>query len=227
MASGAKHTGLTISLSSIPPRFARLGTTLASLRAQDAADRIVLTLPRRYRDFEGTIIPPDLPDGVELHWTDTDLGPATKLLPLAAQMPSDAPILICDDDWIYESGWAAGLAAKATDRTARAVSTYDSRRIGTPGPGTIVQGFAGVLLTPSMLPPRAWDMPERFRDVDDIWLSGMLVLAGTPVQTLPGLRALVQPSGNEAQALQHRTDRAALNAECADWLVKTHGIWTT
>lgn len=218
---------LTVSLTSIPPRFPGIGATLASLRAQDGVGHIVLTLPRTYREFPGPFTPPPLPDGVELRWTDTDLGPATKLLPFADVAPPDQPILICDDDWAYGSGWAAGFAAAhaAAPAAALAASSFDSRRIGTPGVGTIVQGFAGVLVTRAMLPPETWDMPGCCQAVDDIWLSGMLALSTTRIRTLPALRALCTPSGNESTALQSRTLRADLNSACASWLGTRHGLW--
>lgn len=215
---------LTVSLTSIPPRFPGLGPVLAALAAQPEVGEVRLTLPRRFRDFPGDHPLPGVPDGVRLIQTETDLGPATKLLPALAD--TKGPLLICDDDWHYGPGWAAAFLAAARDHPKHALSasTFDSARIGAPG-GTIVQGFAGVLLWPDMLPPEVHALPARFRPVDDIWLSGMLALAGTPVAKVPAARALCRPSGNEADPLQHRTDRAALNRACAAHLQKTYGIW--
>ena len=95
---------LIISLSSIPPRFSRIGPTLQSLRAQnDPADRVLLYIPNRYRrfpDWDGTL--PEVPEGVEIRRVDDDLGPATKVLCAAQEFRGqDVDILFCDDDRLY------------------------------------------------------------------------------------------------------------------------------
>ncbi len=157
-------------------------------------------------------------------WVEEDLGPATKLLPTLEA--ASGPILICDDDWIYGPGWAEGFlaTAKAHPGCAIAASSFGAARLGV-GAGTIVQGFAGVLVTPEMVPPAIFDLPAEARAVDDIWLSGMLALAGTPIVTAPELRGLCTPSGNDHGALQDLGDRADLNRACAAHLSQTYGIW--
>lgn len=116
---------LAVSLTTIPPRFATLGATLESLRAQRRApDLIRVTIPRRYRrfpDWDGT--PPALPAGVELRVVEEDLGPATKLLPLAAELAgTGARILYCDDDWVYGPAWTARICATARARPGMAIA---------------------------------------------------------------------------------------------------------
>src|SRR6056297_406473 len=120
-----KRTMLAVSLTTIPPRFATLGATLESLRAQRRApDLIRVTIPRRYRrfpDWDGT--PPALPRGVELRITEADLGPATKLLPLAAELSgTGARIAYCDDDWVYERGWTERMLATARAHPGMAIA---------------------------------------------------------------------------------------------------------
>ena len=216
---------LTVALTSIPPRFAGLEATLDSLLVQTEVDRVVLTLPRHYTRFPGPVTPPHLPDGITLNWTDTDIGPATKVLPLAARMAPHDPILICDDDWAYGPGWAAGFAtAHAADPTvALSAQPFEAHRVGRPR-GTIAQGFAGLLLTPRMLAPLA-PPPARFRAVDDIWLSALLAANSVDIRALPHLRPLARPTGNEASPLQASTDRAALNRACAAYCGDRFGIW--
>ncbi|NBD30521.1 MAG: hypothetical protein GVY31_10860 [Alphaproteobacteria bacterium] len=216
---------LTVALTSVPPRFAGLRPTLDSLLAQSGVGRVVLTLPRAYDRFPGPVTPPTLPQGVELYWAKTDLGPATKVLPLAATLPGDAPILFCDDDWAYGPGWAAGFAQAhaAASRTAVAAQPFAAHRIGRPS-GTIVQGFAGVLVTPAMLAPLT-PPPPRFQPVDDIWLSALIAANGVPVQALPALRALARSTGNEDAALQSNENRATLNRDCAAYCAERFGIW--
>ena len=101
-------TPTIITLSTIPPRFSQLGPTLESLLAQDLpAAEIRLYIPQTYRrfaDWDGTL--PDVPQGITIHRCDTDLGPATKVLPASAELAGqDIDILFCDDDKIYDPGW--------------------------------------------------------------------------------------------------------------------------
>lgn len=97
-----------ITLSSIPPRFAQLTPTLKSLLAQsDPAQEIRLYIPQSYRrfpDWDGVL--PHVPDGIAIYRCDVDLGPATKVLPAAADLRGqDLDILFCDDDKIYDRNW--------------------------------------------------------------------------------------------------------------------------
>lgn len=103
-----------ISLTSIPPRLARIGPTLESLLGQTARiDRVILWIPQTYRrpEFDSCTLP-ELPTGVEVRRCGFDYGPATKILPAAeAFRGHDVRILYCDDDRIYDAGWAARLLA--------------------------------------------------------------------------------------------------------------------
>lgn len=114
-----------ISLTSIPSRFAGLGPTLDSLAAQ-GADEVRLHIPRAYRrfpDWDGDL--PSVPAGVRIIRCDTDLGPATKVLPAARDLRGqDARILFCDDDSIVPHGWADRLFALQARRTDEAVAVY-------------------------------------------------------------------------------------------------------
>lgn len=93
-----------ISLSTIPPRFDQLGPTLDSLLAQTVPpEKVLLYIPRSYKrfpEYDGHL--PKVPEGVEIRITDTDFGPASKVLP-AVQEFRDAgvDIFFGDDDQIY------------------------------------------------------------------------------------------------------------------------------
>ncbi len=105
----AKHLALVtqkyiISLSSIPPRFGQLQTTLDSLLAQTVRpEKIILYINREYRRFpnwDGVL--PNVPEGVEIRRVDEDFGPATKILPAVRDFrESGFDILFCDDDQVY------------------------------------------------------------------------------------------------------------------------------
>ena len=114
-----------ISLTAIPSRFDGLGPTLESLAAQ-GADQVRLHIPRAYRrfpDWDGRL--PAVPAGVSVIRCDTDLGPATKILPAAQDLRGqDAQILFCDDDCILPHGWAQRLFALQARRPDQAVAIY-------------------------------------------------------------------------------------------------------
>lgn len=114
-----------ISLTAIPPRFSGLGPTLESLLEQ-SADQVRLHIPRAYRRFpewDGSL--PVVPAGVQIIRCDTDLGPATKILPAARDLRGeDTQILFCDDDCIMPRGWATRLFALQARRSDQAVAVY-------------------------------------------------------------------------------------------------------
>lgn len=113
-----------ITLSSIPPRFGLIGPTLEALVAQRGVDAVELTLPHSYRrfpDWDGTL--PSIPRGVTIHRSDTDYGPATKVLCAAQRYRGqDVRLLLCDDDRDYRPGWAQALLAVADRYPDRAVA---------------------------------------------------------------------------------------------------------
>lgn len=98
-----------ISLSTIPPRFDKIGPTLQSLVAQRSRPEAVeLYIPASYRRFPewgGAL--PEVPDGVTIRRVDQDLGPATKVLPAAkAWRGAEVELLYVDDDQLYAPTWA-------------------------------------------------------------------------------------------------------------------------
>jgi GT2 family glycosyltransferase len=92
----------------------RIGPTLESLLQQEAQiDGVILWIPRAYRRPEfGSFTLPALPAGIEVRRCDFDYGPATKILPTCETFRGrDMRILYCDDDRIYDPGWATRLLA--------------------------------------------------------------------------------------------------------------------
>jgi hypothetical protein len=105
---------LIVTLSTIPPRFDRIGPTLQSILRQDnAPDRVLLYIPKRYRRFpnwDGAL--PSVPDGVEIRRPQEDLGPATKILPAIRDFEGqEVELLFCDDDRAYPPDWTARFLA--------------------------------------------------------------------------------------------------------------------
>lgn len=100
-------SGTIITLTAIPPRFAHLGPTLASLTAQDLPAPVELWIPAAYRRFprwDGAL--PEVPPGVAIRRCPQDWGPATKVVPAAlARRGQGVELLFCDDDSIYAPDW--------------------------------------------------------------------------------------------------------------------------
>lgn len=208
---------LTVSLTSIPPRFAQLPRVVAALRAQ--ADRVVVCLPRQYRRFPGRIKPPALP-GADILWIDNDLGPACKVLPVArALRGQDTDLLYCDDDWDYAPGWADAFRVGRAHHPAAVLAgaSFGAERLQLAGP-PIAQGFAGVMIHPDWLDDIAMSPPDCAWAVDDIWLSGTFARTGRKIIELPEARALAQPltdPGNLQRARIGGLTRAEANRACA------------
>ncbi len=230
-------TMYVITLTTIPPRFAGLGAVLESLLAQRPRPfRICLCLPDRYARFPGAHARPAVPAGVEIHRANRDLGPATKVLPLArALRGQDIDLIYCDDDCLYRPGWAqALLAARPNKGTAVAASGFGIERLrrrpsALPGDADIAQGFGGVLVRPEMFDAAAQEIPDALQAVDDIWLSGHLARRGIPIRLSPAARRLCRPRAGAPAALQKAMpggrSRAQLNAECAAHFHQRYGIW--
>jgi hypothetical protein len=225
-----------ISLTSIPPRFDRLGPVLSALLAQRPAPvAVYLSLPRSYRRFPGMVTPPTLPEGVELLWSDADLGPAGKAL-IAARTPRGAVkrLIYCDDDWIYPQGWAAALLSGGTDGVASTGQGFHVSRLrrqshAKEGFTDIAQGFSGVCVDPAWLSGAEMTPPDVAWPVDDIWLSGQLARQGIALRTVADARVGLRPAFDDDHALQNASidgrQRHAANLACVAELTRRYGLW--
>lgn len=225
-----------ISLTSIPPRFARLGPVLSALLAQRPAPVVVyLCLPRRYLRFAGPVTPPALPDGVELLWSKADLGPAGKALISAGHLGGQVDrLLYCDDDWIYPQGWAEKLLSGAGDGVASTgqgfcVSRLKRQSHAQAGFTDIAQGFSGVCVDPAWLSGDDMTPPEAAWPVDDIWLSGQLARQGIALREVADARDGLGPAFDDLHALQNASindqSRHAANLACVEELTRRYGLW--
>lgn len=219
-----------ISLTSIPPRFPRLGPVLSALAGQrPAPDQILLTLPRRYDRFPGSHAAPALPPGVRLLWAEVDAGPATKVLPAARHLrQSGRRLIYCDDDWIYPEGWAACLLTEG--HAATTGQAWDVARIGRRGTrGDIAQGFAGVCILPDWLAGAEAGPPPAARAADDVWLSAVLASQGVPVEEKSAARRGLRPAYTDRFGLQDAgidgRARDAANRAAAACAAHRFGIW--
>lgn len=223
---------LTISLTTIPPRFPSLAKTTERLLAQSIAARVVVCIPKAYRRFPGPVHVPPLPTGVIVTRPPKDFGPATKLLGCLND-PDASDILYCDDDWNYGPDWAKRLmAARHSDRIAIAASVFSVDRLkrrATPPFDRIAQGFGGVLVRKGMFDADVFDLPADAFAADDIWLSGHLAAKGIKIAVAPDARLACTPVEVPGPQLQSgRVDgmtRAKANTACADAITRKFGLW--
>ena len=225
-----------ISLTSIPPRLERLGPVLDALLAQRPAPvRVILCLPRRYRRFPGPVTPPALPDGVDLLWSEADLGPAGKAVIPAQRLAGQVDRLIyCDDDWIYPQGWADALLEAAAPGVAStgqgfSVSRLKRKSHAKPGFTDIAQGFSGVCVDPAWLSGSDMVPPGEAWPVDDIWLSGQLARQGVALREVLQARDGMRVAFEDTHALQDaqlgRQNRHEANLACIEALTRRYGVW--
>ena len=108
-----------ISLTTIPSRFKYIGETLESLLAQDIkVDKIILYVPKYYKRFDEKLdkLPP-VPKGIVAKFSETDYGPATKILPAVKDfLDEDVRIIFCDDDRIYPKNLVSTLISASKKR---------------------------------------------------------------------------------------------------------------
>lgn len=225
--------GYVIALSSIPPRFGRLGPVLDALLAQRPRPLTVcLCIAESYKRFPGPVEVPLVPEGVELI-RGPDIGPGGKALGAVRRAGElNARLIYCDDDWIAGPNWAAALLNhdSALAVTGQGFTMSRLGRGGTDKPGhvDIAQGFSGVSVDPNWLknarPPEG---PASL--VDDIWLSAYLAQAGTGIVESAKARAALRPAYEDGHGLQ-KADAGGLirdqaNRACAAWAHEVFGIW--
>ena len=147
-----------ISLTSIPPRFKGLDSTLLALLRQ-GADEVRIYIPltyRRFPDWDGRL--PSVPGGVTICRSDMDYGPATKILPACRDLRgTDAQILFCDDDCVCFDGWAQRLFNIQSSRSDQAVAVYVR-----PAEGYVPNKVQAVRRPKAWQLPIVYDVPYRF-----------------------------------------------------------------
>lgn len=226
-----------ISLTSIPPRLSRIGPVIESLLAQrPSPDMVCLSLPKVWARFGAWDAPLNLPDGVFIHSSDVDYGPAQKVILFAIDPPISVNRLIyCDDDWIYPQGWAEALWNAGRPGEAVAASGFSVRRLKRRGGSEteahvdIAQGFAGVCIDPEWLRLPDIAPPPEAAFADDIWLSGQMARQGISIRHCPEARAGLRPAFEDGHGLQDLDAPGQARAEvyhaALEELTRRYGIW--
>ncbi len=272
-----------ITLTSIPPRFDKIGPTLDSVLNQtQPADKVILYIPKTYRrfpDYDGHL--PEVPDGIEIRTPDMDFGPASKVLHAVRDFRGQqVDILFCDDDRFYRPDWSSMFFETRKDHPDAAIAPisydadmlFESQQLNRPQPRArhrmrmtdipfqiqmliwqakglfgektegpsrkfikragyrdIFQGYGGVLVKPDFFDDDVFDIPPVMWAVDDIWLSGMLTKAGTPIWAPANIRGPRLLDAHDAaplyQAVLDGADRKTADRACFDYMRATYGIW--
>ncbi|MTH36499.1 glycosyltransferase family 2 protein [Paracoccus limosus] len=207
---------LIVSLTSYPPRFARLHLVLRSLLTQSvAADRVVLWLAEGDEQLlpaEVTALP------VEIR-SCPDWRSYKKIVPTLLAHP-DSHIVTADDDVYYGPDWLAGLVAGAgagvVSHRAHLVALRDGRpepysdwqrNLSQPQAGPLVfpTGVGGVLYAPGVFHPDVTDaalFQALAPSADDVWLYWMHRLRGSRPEKIGGRFRITEWPGTQAQNLR-------------------------
>lgn len=194
-----------VSLTSFPPRFAKIHLTLKSLLLQtEMPDRIIVYLGSDSSRIQFTKEMLDLEQyGVEYRIdTERNLKSHKKYFYAMQEFPNDV-IVTADDDVCYPSNWLSSLL-KSYRKFPEAVSARrvhlmkkngnelafynhwedQCRRVKLPSFSLIATGCSGILYPPHCFKPETFDeatFKELCFDADDIWLKCMEVLNDIPV----------------------------------------------
>lgn len=189
---------IIISLTSSPSRLLQLEPVIQSIYRQDyAISRIELNLPMKYKNKEEYVIPPFLSKYEKLHVyrQETDIGPATKIVPtlLRYLKDSDVYIVSLDDDHIYPKQIVSTLlkglitygdgniyTIGGINMYVGAKCTLTSVNVYKTAPVDVLEGVFGVLYNPRLFQE---DLDEYMKTViqckecltsDDITISNYL-----------------------------------------------------
>jgi glycosyltransferase involved in cell wall biosynthesis len=101
--------------------------------------------------------------------------------------------------------------------------------IRTAGYRDIFQGYGGVMVRPGFFDDDVFDIPPVLWSVDDIWLSGMLAKAGTPIWAPARIKGpRLQPNHDAAPlyaAVIDGADRRTADRQCFDYMRERFGVW--
>ena len=124
---------------------------------------------------------------------------------------------------------------KNTYRMLRALSfgLWDPKNRGSLSEYSIAAGMGGVAIKPNWIPDEAFEIPNVFRPVDDVWLSGHLTANKVQIKRSgthrSGERKVNQQDVTQINPLttyEHEgMDRAMADAACVRYFQQNKNIW--
>jgi hypothetical protein len=203
-----------LSITTLPSRIDRMRPTLESLlNGQLVPNKIYVSIPEfSIRESRTYKIPSFLNDKtfcgsiIETIRADEDWGPGTKLLGCAKLVPSDAYLIVADDDVKYRSNFVSDLYEAQRSAHSASFSFYTYRCGGL----TIGQGCDGFSFFAANLSD-IYPFAEKFvRNSnlmfhDDLWVSFFLASKGIRICSLSEKLAggLVYEVEHEVNALRY------------------------
>jgi len=215
---------VVVSLTSIPSRFSNLPTIIDQLSKQ-LCHEIWLNVPTSYTRF------PDWDQSIPLDLLNfesklkinrcEDMGPATKVIPTAAQLDPEDLIVYLDDDTNYDSKLVTNLLKwfRTDPKSAWGLSGFTlanyfqkryPRQHGVPV--DVLEGYGAVIVKAGWIQNLTEEFKElqsEARAADDIILSNLLAKQGIKLKTvwtpechLGYIQQL--PYGFEPDALHHQ-----------------------
>lgn len=171
-------------LTTIPPRFERVKSTIRSLLNQ--VDQVYLSVSRYYSRF-GESIAPDFSKEEDFKGRVTvvqslDYGPATKYLGALKHIPENYWVLFCDDDQIYKPN----LIKQMTDNISILGAYQNCFHFVKNGSGGIIHGYVGNIFYKGCLNNlQKFQLPPCGRFVDDQWMSIYCFFNNIPIMPTP------------------------------------------
>lgn len=244
-APAGRQAGVSVSLTSHPPRFGTLHLTLLSLLNQSTPpDEVVLWLHAP----DAARLPPAVlrlqARGLRIEAVAEDLRVYLKIIPALTRSPGITWVT-ADDDIYYPPGWLDELVAAHrqdpqavicrrahlvhfdADGAPRPYACW-TKQTGRPGPDDplFFTGVGGVLYPPGSLHPDV-TRADRFLtlspDADDIWLNAMARLQGSRVRRIGDTRDPVIWLGSQRVALFRRNRRGPGNDDAVARMVRAYG----
>lgn len=186
---------MLVSLTSVPPRFKHLENFLRTL---PSTYHIHLTVPSNYSRFpeKNEQLPESVCKLCHVHVCDEDIGPATKIFPVALSCDPEQIIVYIDDDTLYTSQIFEGLlqAHNSDDKSAWGTSGFslDSyfrgeypRRHGMYV--DVIEGYGAVIVKAGWMQKiykEFLELRDEAKFADDLIISNLLEKIGVPRRTV-------------------------------------------
>ena len=157
-------------LTTIPPRFERVKSTIRSLLNQ--VDQVYLSVSKYYSRF-GPAALPDFSNEEDFSGRVTvveseDYGPATKYLGALRCIPDNYWVIFCDDDQIYKPN----MVRQMTNNIGHLGAYQNCFHYVKSGSGGIIHGYVGNMFYRATLNNlQKFPLPDCGRFVDDQWMS--------------------------------------------------------
>lgn len=179
-----RYLKTAVCLTTIPPRFERVKSTIRSLLNQ--VDQVYLSVSKHYARFGDATIPDFIGEddfkGRVTVIESIDYGPATKYLGALPHIPDNYWVLFCDDDQIYKPN----MVKQMTDNINLIGAYQNCFHYVKNGSGGIIHGYVGNMFykaTLNSLPK--FSLPHCGRFVDDQWMSIYCYYNKVPIYPTP------------------------------------------